>query len=256
MECNELREKSPAAQEIITIMESMRDDAQSRHLARFSKTGEGEYGFGDRFLGIRVPQTRRIVKEIGCGIDFTEIEKLLYCGWHEVRLAGFLLLVAKMKYTFSKKRKETDEELAAERKEIVNFYLEHSAQANNWDLVDLSAPYIVGEFLKDINADRGVLYQLSKDSNLWRQRISIVSTLALIRSRDFDDAIRISEILLPHQHDLIRKATGWMLREIGKRDKNTLVGFLNRNHSAMSRTSLRYAIEKFPETERQYWLKK
>lgn len=246
------------AAEIIETMMAMRDDEQARHLMRFFKTGKGEYGECDRFLGLKVPQTRLIVKEMRTDMPLMEIKKLLYSKWHEVRLAGFLLLVETMKAAKPKKNADAKEN-AQRRDEIATFFLSHARQANNWDLVDLSCPKILGEWLlqpatNGVLPDRGILDKLADSNNLWEQRISIVSTLQLIRHQQYDDALRIATKLLDHQHDLIHKAIGWMLREIGKRDRKALVEFLENNHSHMPRTALRYAIEKMDYTDRQYWL--
>lgn len=248
------------AAEIIETMMAMRDDRQAQHLMRFFKTGKGEYGEGDLFLGLKVPQTRLIVKEMRADMPLNEVETLLYSEWHEVRLAGFLLLVKAMKAATPKKNTDAMEN-ALRRDEVVAFFLSHAKQANNWDLVDLSCPKVLGEWMLHPSAegalpDRGLLDTLASSNNLWEQRISIVSTLQLIRHQQYDDALRIATKLLDHQHDLIHKATGWMLREIGKRDIQTLVDFLEKNHSRMSRTALRYAIEKMDYADRQYWLRR
>lgn len=247
------------AAEIIETMMEMRDDGQARHLMRFFKTGNGEYGEGDRFLGLKVPQTRMVVKEVSKDMPFSEIEKMLYCPWHEIRLAGFLLLVNAMKEATLPRKSRSSTSDAQRRDAVAAFYLKHVRQANNWDMVDLSCPKILGEWLLRPGADgrmpdRNVLDTLAASDNLWEQRTSIVSTLQLIRQRQYDDTLRIAAKLLEHTHDLIHKATGWMLREIGKKDKNTLVNFLETNHDKMPRTALRYAIEKMDHDERNYWL--
>lgn len=240
------------AEDIIEVFESLRNEEQRRVLMRFFKTGKGEYGEGDEFLGLKVPQTRLIVKQTSTGITLSEIEKLLYCRWHEVRLCGFLLLVEMMAKALPRRGSNQ----AETREKIARFYLRHARQANNWDLVDLSCEKIVGAWLLHSDADRSVLDKLAASDNLWKQRIAIVSTLELIRNRQFDDALRISEKLLSHPHDLIHKAVGWMLREIGKRDTSILRDFLSAHYKEMSRTTLRYSIEKMDEPERQHWLKK
>lgn len=239
------------AEDIIELMEEMRDDSQRKILMRFFKTGKGEYGEGDEFLGLKVPRTREIVKAAKEKTGLDEIEKLLYCKWHEVRLCGFLLLVDRMNRAIRRKPEYPVES----SDEIAEFYLRHCRQANNWDLVDLSCPGIIGQWLINSDADRTVLDRLSESDNLWEQRISIVSNWRLIREDQYDDTLRIGEKLLSHPHDLIRKAVGWMLREVGKRDTDILYCFLKQHHRSMSRTTLRYAIEKLPETERRYWLK-
>lgn len=251
------------ADEIIETLRAGRDDAQARILMRFFKTGKGEYGEDDRFLGLRVPQTRLVVREARLEVPMSEIKELLYSEWHEVRLAGFLLLVEEMKDALPHHR-DTNEILrdkAERRDSITAFYLTYAHQANNWDLVDLTCPHILGEWLLHPSAegsfpDRGVLDRLAASENLWEQRISIVSTLRLIREGQLDDTLRLSEKLLYHRHDLMHKAVGWMLREVGKKDKVVLTKFLEAHYGEMPRTALRYAIEKMPEPERLYWLRR
>lgn len=248
------------AKEIIETLEQMRDEAQACHLMRFFKTGKGEYGEGDLFLGLRVPQTRMVVKESRLRVPLAEIEKLLYSKWHEVRLAGFLLLAEEMRAALPR-RKKAAASRALRRDEIVAFYLRHARQANNWDLVDLSCPKIIGEWLLYPSAsgalpDRSILDRLVASDNLWEQRIGIVSTWTLIHEGQTDDALRLAAKLLSHPHDLIHKATGWMLREAGKKDLAALTGFLEKYYSKMPRTALRYAIEKMDEPERLYWLQR
>lgn len=257
------------ANDIIDTMLAMQDEKQRQVLMRFFKCGKGEYGEGDKFLGLKVPQTRAVVREAKGKVDFEETGKLLDCPWHEVRLCGFLLLVEAMKralpsrgmgvLSLSEKNMSTDMEKAQRRKRLVDFYLRHARQANNWDLVDLTCEYILGDFLLYPLADgtmpsRDILDHLAESDNLWEQRIAIVSTLELIRHQQYADTLRIAERLLPHPHDLIHKAVGWMLREVGKRDMSILEDFLEQHHAAMSRTTLRYAIEKMEESRRQYWL--
>lgn len=254
-----MNEKKISAVEIEGVLMAQRDDKQRDHLMRFFKTGEGEYSEGDKFLGLKVPQTRAVVKEARLRVELNEIRKLLYSPWHEVRLAGLLLLVEEMKDA-TPKRKDDEEALgrkARRRKQIADFYLLHARQANNWDLVDLSCEYILGEYLRlSEGGDYDVLYRLAKSDNLWEQRISIVSTLNFIRNDIFTPTLILCDLLKGHPHDLIHKAIGWMLREIGKRNMETLLGFLERNYSRLPRTSLRYAIERLPEPDRQYWLRR
>ncbi|MDE7413593.1 MAG: DNA alkylation repair protein [Muribaculaceae bacterium] len=245
------------AKDIENLLIEERDDKQRNNLMRFFKTGKGEYGEGDSFLGLKVPQTRAIVKEAKLRIDMQEIEHLLYSKWHEVRLSALLLLVEEMKSNLPK-RKDSEETLKIKftrRKEIATFYLRHARQANNWDLVDLSCEYVLGVYLRlSDKEDYEILYSLAKSENLWEQRIAIVTTLEFIRNGIFNPTLQISDLLLNHHHDLIHKAIGWMLREIGKRDKDILLDYLERNFARMPRTTLRYAIEKFPAPERQHWL--
>lgn len=218
-------------------------DAEKRDiLPRFFKTGPGEYGEGDCFLGVSVPNTRLVAKRYKtAGLEVTA--SLLQSSWHECRLCALLMLVERFKKTND-----------AERQAIYQFYLSQTPRINNWDLVDLSAPYIVGEYM--LTHDREDLYRLANSTCLWEQRIAIVATLTLIRHGDFTDILTLAERLLTHRHDLIQKAIGWMLREMGKRDKELLVQFLEKFGLSMPRTMLRYAIEKFPEEERQYFLKR
>lgn len=239
-----------AAEDIIEVMTAQRDEAQRRNLMRFFKCGKGDYGEGDEFLGLKVPQTRQVVKEARGDVPFPEIEKLLYSRWHEVRLCGFLLLAEEMKRALPRRGRDPWER----RGEIARFCLLHARQANNWDLVDIPCREIVGYWLLHAPQERGILDRLADSDCLWEQRIAIVSTWILIRERQFDDTLRIALKLLPHPHDLMHKAVGWMLREVGKRDKNLLTDFLEAHYADMPRTALRYAIERFPESERRGWL--
>jgi len=210
------------------------------HSAYFFKTGKGEYGEGDRFIGCTVPETRNVAK-INRHTPVTELAKLLGDEMHECRLCALIILVDQFK--------QADE---SKRKEIVSFYLSQTTHINNWDLVDLSSYHIVGEWLKGKD-DRRVIYRLAASTLLWDQRIAVVSTMAFIRNNDFGDTLRLSELFLTHKHDLMHKACGWMLREVGKRDEKTLTGFLDRHHTAMPRTMLRYAIERLsPEQKKKY----
>ena len=251
------------AAEILRTLESMRDQRQAAHLMRFFKTGKGDYGEGDLFLGLRCPQTRMVVKEARLDVSFDEIEKLLYSTWHEVRLAGFLLLVEEMKAVLPRKKDSSAsaKTKAGRRDEITAFYLRHASQANNWDLVDMTCPKILGEWLLYPSADgsmpdRSVLDILVSDNCLWKQRIGIVTTWRLINEGQPDDPLRLAAKLLTHRHDLIHKAVGWMLREVGKKDPEVLTDFLERYYSAMPRTALRYAIEKMDERTRLGWLRR
>jgi len=216
-------------------------------LQRFFKTGIGEYGEGDVFLGITVPDQRKISKEFK-NLTLTEIQELLNSKIHEKRLIALLILIEQ----FDKADKEDNEKL---KKGIFDFYLKNAKnnKINNWDLVDLSAPNIVGNFL--IDKDRGVLYQLASSDNLWEKRISIISTYSFIRKNQFEDTLKISKILLKDSHDLIHKAVGWMLREVGKKDEAILEKFLKENYKTMPRTMLRYSIEKFDENKRKRYLR-
>ena len=236
---------------IIEEMTALKDETQAAHLSRFFKTGKGEYGEGDRFLGIKVPVTRGFVKKYRKDIVLEDVEKLLFSEWHEIRLAGFLFLLELYKTAVKTKDSSTESQL-------IRFYLRHIERGNNWDLVDLVSEYILGDWiLRNPEKERILIDLADKDGCLWHQRVAIVSTLTLIRAGKFDLTFRISEKFLSHPHDLIHKATGWMLREVGKRGgKEELVNFLERYRDTMPRTMLRYAIEKFPYEERKYFMKK
>lgn len=238
------------AQEITRNFLSLRNPEEARHLARFFKTGEGEYGFGDRFLGIRVPVTRSIVKEYKDLVNVEVCRKLVRSEWHEIRLAGFLLLIE----LYNKEKKHKNEFAA---KWIVETYISLVQYGNNWDLVDLVCPYILGDWLIDHPQERQILDRFAESGqSLWFQRVAIVATFALIRSGQYADTIRISKKYLSHNHDLIHKSTGWMLREMGKRGGHEeLISFLDEHASEMPRTALRYSIERFPEDLRRYYLK-
>ncbi|MBQ2598544.1 MAG: DNA alkylation repair protein [Bacteroidales bacterium] len=220
------------------------DPAQVAGLARFFKTGPGQYGEGDKFLGIKVPVTREVVKDCWRKVGFAELEECVASEYHEVRLAGLLALVQ----VFAHAKKDQ-----ALRRRCVDFYLSHTDRINNWDLVDLSCYPLLGEWLLD--KDRTLLYDLARNGKtLWEQRIGIVSTMTLVRHGQLEDTFALADILLHHPHDLIHKAVGWLLREAGKRDKAALVAFLAPRYRTMPRTMLRYAIEKFPEAERKSYL--
>ena len=239
------------AKELIQRFLAAGDPKEARHLARFFKTGEGEYGYGDKFLGIRVPVTRSIVKEYKKVIDIENCVVLIKSEWHEIRLAGFLLLIEL--YREAKKQKD-----ATKAEEIVKTYIRHIPYGNNWDLVDLVCSYILGDWLITHPQERFILDDFAKmDHSLWHQRVAIVTTLSMIREGQFSDTVRISKLLLSHKHDLIHKATGWMLREMGKRGGyDELTAFLDEHADTMPRTALRYSIERFPESLRKYYLKK
>ena len=244
------------ANDIIQTMYAMKNEQQSIHLMRFFKKAKGQYGEGDRFLGIKVPLTRAVVREAKCQVPLSEVEKLLYSEWHEIRLCGFLILVDEMKAVLPAAKRAGN---PLRRCEIKDFYLRHVRQANNWDLGDLSWPGILGAWLLCIDGDgqrpqRQVLDYLAVSKNLWEQRIAIVSTLALIRANQYADTFRIATLLLANQHDLIHKAVGWMLREVGKRDMNALRTYLTAHVHELPRTSLRYAIERMDTIERRAWM--
>ena len=236
------------------------DPSQVAGLSRFFKTGPGQYGEGDKFLGIKVPVTRGVVKECwqemapaegaegvpagGPMTGFSALEECISSEYHEVRLAALLTLVEIFRH--ARKR-------PALQQQCVDFYLSHTQFINNWDLVDLSCYPLLGEWLLD--KDRTLLYDLARNGRtLWEQRIGIVSTMTFVRNGQLADTFAIADILLKHPHDLIHKAVGWLLREAGKRDKAALEAYLLPRYRTMPRTMLRYAIERFPETERQAYL--
>ncbi len=248
------------AQEIITYMESLYDEEQRKILMGFFKTGPGEYGEGDEFLGLKVPQTREIVKAAGKDLPLSEVPGLLMSCWHEIRLCGLLILVSKFE-KLATKRLENDDTAIQGRDEIVTMYLRYAEQANNWDLVDLSAPKILGHWLLlpsnlgDNNYKMKVLDELAQSPCLWKQRMSIVCSWKTSQMGDPSWCLRYAEIHLHHPHDLMHKAVGWMLREMGKRvSMDLLREFLRQHVHEMPRTMLRYAIEKMSESERKEWM--
>jgi len=214
---------------------------QAKILQRFFKTGKGQYGEGDIFLGIKVPVQREVAKKY-FNLTLSDLQKLLNSNIHEYRLIALFILIAQYNKVNELKKKK-----------IYQFYLKNTKKINNWDLVDLSAPNIVGNFLLDKN--RSILYKLAKSKNLWEKRIAILATYT-IRNNDYSDTLKISKILLYDDHDLIHKAVGWMLREVGNRDMKAEEKFLQKYVKQMPRTMLRYAIEKFPEKKRLSYLKK
>ncbi len=214
------------------------DDEKKIVLPRFFKTGKGQYGEGDKFLGVTVPNIRKVAKEFK-DVDFNVVRELLKSPWHEMRMCALLILVDNSKKDVTK--------------ETFDFYLSQTRYINNWDLVDLSAPQIVGKYLLD--KERDVLYRLSESELLWDNRIAIVSTLTFIRNNDLDDTYKLSLKMMEHKHDLMHKAIGWMLREAGKRDAERLYRFVKENKHIMPRTMLRYAIEKFDSETRKELMK-
>ena len=211
---------------------------KAKLLARYFKTGKGEYGEGDIFLGLTVPESRKIAKQFS-SISLNELKYHLQSKFHEERLIALLILVDKYQKTKSK--------------EIVDFYLSNTKSINNWDLVDLTSHKILGNYLLD--KDKSILFKLTNSENIWERRIAIISTFAFISQNNFKDSLKIAEILINDKHDLIHKAVGWMLREIGKRNQPVLENFLKQKYKKMPRTMLRYAIEKFPEAIRKKYLK-
>jgi 3-methyladenine DNA glycosylase AlkD len=241
-------------------MESLQNEEQRGILMGFFKTGLGEYGYGDEFLGLKVPQTREVVKAVAKDIALDEVPELLMSKWHEVRLCGLLILVDKFE-RLATKRLANDEKAIRGRDEILMMYLKYAEQANNWDLVDLSVPKILGHWLL-LPSDLGVrdyklkvLDELSASMCLWKQRMSIVCTWKTSQMGDPSWCLRYAEIHLHHPHDLMHKAVGWMLREMGKRcSMDLLRDFLRQYAHEMPRTMLRYAIEKMSDAERKEWM--
>ena len=245
------------AREIIGYMESLRDEKQRRELMRFFKTGPGEYGEGDEFLGLKVPQTREVVKLTGSDLPIDEVPQLLMSRWHEVRLCGLLIMVARFE-KLATKRLVNNEQAIDSRDGIVRIYLQYAEQASNWDLVDLSAPKILGHWLllpTRLGDKRAIMDELAASTNLWRQRMSMVCTWKTSQQGDPSWCLRYAEWHLHHPNDLMHKAVGWMLREMGKRcSMDLLRQFLEQHVHEMPRTALRYAIEKMPPDERRHWL--
>lgn len=229
-----------ALKDIQTQLRRLANPEVALLLQRFFKTGAGEYGEGDIFLGIKVPTLRALIKNYR-GTPPAIISTLLQSHLHEERLFALLLLV-----DYYQHGSHTDKQRAYEA------YLSHTDRINNWDLVDISAPHIVGHYLA--NQSRHVLYTLVQSNILWERRIAIISTLHFIRCREYSDTLQLAERLLLDRQDLIHKATGWMLREVGKREQAIVEEFLQQHASHMPRTMLRYAIERFPETLRKHYL--
>lgn len=218
------------------------DPAKKKVLQKFFKTGPGEYGEGDVFLGLTVPKIRKVVQQYK-QLALSDIETLLNSEIHEERLCALLILVHKY-------QKGTPEEKEA----VYDFYLKNAKKVNNWDLVDSSAEKIMGPHL--LNKDKDILYKLVKSDNLWERRIAIMTTFHFIKNNKFEDTLKLSEMLITDPHDLIHKAVGWMLREVGKRDQELEETFLKKHYKAMPRTMLRYAIEKFDEKKRKFYMQK
>lgn len=230
-------------QAVITELQQYVDTEKTEFLPKFFKTGPGEYAEGDQFIGVTVPNQRKAAKKFFKQITLEEAENLLHQPIHEYRLTALFILV--LKYEKSKRD--------AEKNAIVDLYLENTSYINNWDLVDSSADKILGPYLLD--RDKGILDKFATSDDLWKQRIAIITTYHFIKNHRYDDTLRIATVLLKHKHDLIHKAVGWMLREIGNRDFQEEYNFLLNNYKEMPRTMLRYAIEKFKEELRQQFLK-
>lgn len=234
--------------DLLNELKNNSDPKRAKNLSWFFKTGKGEYGEGDIFLGITVPMLRSISKRYK-NLELIDLQKLLDSKIHEHRLSALMIMRFKYQSSNTCLRKQVKDQSA-----IVRFYLKNTKKINNWDLVDLSCHHILGDWLLD--KDRKILYTLAKSKNIWEKRIAIISTFEFMRNNQFDDSLKICAILLKEKHDLIHKAVGWALREVGKRDKQKEIDFLNKYYKAMPRTMLRYAIEKFSDTERKYYLKK
>jgi 3-methyladenine DNA glycosylase AlkD len=235
--------KTHESAEIQKELENLFDEEKKEVLPRFFKTGKGEYGEGDCFIGVTVPLIRSVAKK-HLQADGQTLLVMLSSPWHEVRMCALLILVAQYAKSDAEKKEK-----------VYRYYLAHTAGINNWDLVDLSAPKIVGDYLKNKGEDeRQVLYRLSESACMWKQRIAIVATMPLIKNGDFNDTLRLAERYLHHPHDLMHKATGWMLREVGKKEEAVLCRFLDNYATEMPRTMLRYAIEKMDEKKRRHYL--
>lgn len=228
------------SQDIIQTLGELADPKQAINLRRFFKTGPGDYGEGDKFLGIKVPTQRQVAKQF-LHLPFEEVVKLLSSEYHEHRMTALLILT----YMY-------DQADVEEKADIFDLYMNHTQYINNWDLVDVTAPKIIGDFL--LEKPRDILYRLCRSECLWERRISIVSTHRFIKAGQFYDTLEISQHLLHDDHDLIHKAVGWMLREVGKQHEPALLGFLDRHYLTMPRTMLRYAIERLEENRRQLFL--
>lgn len=231
------------AQDIQKQLDTHSSPEKREFLPHFFKTGKGQYGEGDKFLGVMVPEIRKIAKA-NKTLSFNEVEKLLNNEYHECRVCALFILIEQFK--------KGDEET---KKNIYDFYLSYTHRINNWDLVDLSCKDIVGAYLVD-KKDRSILYKLANSNLLWDQRIAVISTFAFIKKHDFTDIINLSERFLTHPHDLMHKAVGWMLREAGKRDKKVLIEFLDNSYKKMPRTMLRYSLEKLTPEEKTHYMKK
>ena len=241
---NESITMSATAELIRNALHEQADPEKAAFFPSFFKTGPGEYGEGDKFIGVTVPKLRKLARKHR-DMDLDEVEKLLYDEYHECRLTALVILTEK--YQRSKS--------VPEKERLNQFYLEHLDQVNNWDLVDATAHKILGAELVR-TGETSILEELASSKHLWRERVAVIATLALIKIKDFEPTLALCKRFLSHQHDLIHKATGWMLREIGKINKDTLELFLARHSKKMPRTMLRYAIEKLPKSERDLWLER
>jgi len=230
------------AEQVVRELNDVANPGKAQVLQKFFKTGKGSYGEGDIFLGVPVPVQRKIASKHN-KLSLPELQQLLDSPVHEHRMTALLILIL-----------QYDKAEEQHKKQIIKFYLKNIKNINNWDLVDLSAPHILGNYLST-KKDHTMLYDLARSKNLWKRRIAIISTYAFIKQKKFTDTLKISKLLLTDEHDLIHKAVGWMLREVGKRDQHITEKFLNEHYKSMPRTMLRYAIEKFDETKRKSYLK-
>lgn len=239
----------PLKERIVQEFERLSSKEKAKDYKRFFKTRKGEYGEGDVFIGVPVPEVRKLCKKYLEVISLMDLDFFISNKIHEYRLFALLTLT----YMYKKEAKGKNMgEREKKQRQIFDYYIKNRQYINNWDLVDASAYKIVGEYLKE--RDRSILYDLIKSSSVWDQRIAIVSTFSFIKDGDFKEILRFSELLLNHEHHLIHKALGWMLREVGKRDLAVLREFLNRYANSMPRTMLRYSIEKLGEEERQHYM--
>ena len=225
-------------------LNNLANKEKAKQCLRFFKTGKGEYGEGDRFLGISGPDQRNLAKKYR-DISFTDLQKIIASPFHEYRQTSFLILV--YKYQFTKEEKQ--------KKKIYDFYIRNHKYANNWDIVDISTPHVVGNYLYEYSSQKDILYKYAKSKNMWERRIAILATFSFIRNNSYTDTLRIATMLLNDKQDLIHKAVGWMLREVGKRDLKIEEKFLKKYYRMMPRTTLRYAIERFEEAKRKKYLK-
>lgn len=232
--------------QITSELRALANPEQAKNLARFFKTGKGQYGEGDIFLGIKVPVTRSLVTKHYKLTELVTITELLHSKYHEERLCALLLLVKKYEKALNKN----------ERKLYFDLYLQNTEFINNWDLVDLSAPNIVGNYLFNTSQDKNLLFKLAKSDLIWDRRIAMLASFYYIRQKSFDLTLQLSEILITDKHDLMHKAIGWMLREVGKRDKTVLLKYLHAHYHELPRTALRYAIEHFDENEKKFFMQK
>lgn len=226
-------------------LRKLKNPVKAKDLSRFFKTNKGEYGEGDKFLGIPVPELRKLAKKYK-DIDLSELSELCLSEWHEERMTAFIIL----DYKYAKAK--TDQE----KKTIFDFYLKYKDGANNWDIVDVTCRAVLGDYIFHHPENKDLLYKMARSKNLWHKRLAIISTFFFIKQGQFEDSLKLSELLLHDKHDLIHKAVGWTLREVGNKDKAAEEEFLKVHYKTMPRTALRYAIEKFPEEQRKKYLNK